>query len=35
MDTFGIPATRAYADHPLWRKDLKTAVFRETLLNAR
>jgi len=33
MDTFGIPATRAYANHPLWRKDPKTAVFR--LLNAR
>jgi multiple sugar transport system substrate-binding protein len=35
MDTFGIPATRAYADHPLWRKDPRTAVFPETLLNAR
>src|SRR5438132_999979 len=35
MDTFGIPATRAYGDHPLWKKDPKTAVFPETLPNAR
>jgi len=35
MDTFGIPATRAYGDHPLWKKDPKTAVFPETLLSAR
>ena len=31
MDTFGIPATQAYRDHPLWKKDPKTAVFPETL----
>jgi multiple sugar transport system substrate-binding protein len=35
MDTFGIPATRAYTDHPLWRKDPRTAVFPETLQYAR
>ncbi len=35
MDTFGIPGTRAYADHPLWRTDPRTAVFPERLLNAR
>ena len=35
MDTFGIPATRVYRDHPLWRKDPKTAVFPETLQYAR
>jgi multiple sugar transport system substrate-binding protein len=35
MDTFGIPATKAYRDHPLWRKDPKTAVFPETLPAAR
>ena len=33
--TFGIPGTRAYKDHPLWRKDPKTAVFPETLQHAR
>ena len=35
MDTFGIPATTAYRDHPLWKKDPKTAVFPETLQYAR
>jgi multiple sugar transport system substrate-binding protein len=35
MDTFGIPGTRVYRDHPLWRKDPKTAVFPETLASAR
>lgn len=35
MDTFGIPGTKVYADHPLWTKDPKTAVFPETLKNAR
>jgi multiple sugar transport system substrate-binding protein len=35
MDTFGIPGTKAYFDHPLWTKDPKTTVFRETLLSAR
>jgi multiple sugar transport system substrate-binding protein len=35
MDTFGIPGTRAYRDHPLWKKDPKTAVFPETLQYAR
>jgi multiple sugar transport system substrate-binding protein len=35
MDTFGIPGTKVYADHPLWKKDPKTAVFPETLKNAR
>jgi multiple sugar transport system substrate-binding protein len=35
MDTFGIPGTKVYADHPLWKKDSKTAVFPETLKNAR
>jgi multiple sugar transport system substrate-binding protein len=35
MDTFGIPGTRVYADHPLWKKDPKTAVFPETLRSAR
>jgi multiple sugar transport system substrate-binding protein len=35
MDTFGIPGTKAYGDHPLWKKDPKTAVFPETLPNAR
>jgi hypothetical protein len=35
MDTFGIPGTMAYRDHPLWRKDPKTAVFPETLQYAR
>src|SRR5688572_20237502 len=35
MDTFGIPGTRVYRDHPLWKKDAKTAVFPETLQYAR
>jgi len=35
MDTFGIPGTKVYSDHPLWRKDPRTAVFPETLPNAR
>jgi len=35
MDTFGIPGTRGYKDHALWRKDPKTAVFPETLQYAR
>ncbi len=35
MDTFGIPGTKVYFDHPLWTKDPKTTVFRETLLSAR
>ncbi len=35
MDTFGIPGTRVYFDHPLWLRDAKTTVFRETLAAAR
>jgi multiple sugar transport system substrate-binding protein len=35
MDTFGIPGTRAYRDHALWKKDPRTAVFPETLPAAR
>src|SRR6185369_7244929 len=35
MDTFGIPGTRVFRDHPLWKKDPKTAVFPETLQYAR
>jgi multiple sugar transport system substrate-binding protein len=35
MDTFGIPGTKAYREHPLWKKDPKTAVFPETLESAR
>lgn len=35
MDTFGIPGTKAYRDHPLWKKDPKTAVFPETMQYAR
>ena len=35
MDTFGIPGTQDYRDHPLWRKDPRTAVFPETLQYAR
>jgi multiple sugar transport system substrate-binding protein len=35
MDTFGIPGTKAYSDHPLWKKDPRTAVFPETLPHAR
>jgi multiple sugar transport system substrate-binding protein len=35
MDTFGLPGTKAYRDHPLWRKDPRTAVFPETLQYAR
>ena len=35
MDTFGIPGTKEYADHPLWKKDPRTAVFPETLPHAR
>jgi multiple sugar transport system substrate-binding protein len=35
MDTFGIPATQADRDHPLWKKDPKTSVFPETLASAR
>jgi multiple sugar transport system substrate-binding protein len=35
MDTFGIPGTRSYRDHALWKKDPKTAVFPETLQYAR
>ncbi|MGH7324445.1 MAG: hypothetical protein ACREJ9_07340 [Candidatus Rokuibacteriota bacterium] len=35
MDTFGIPGTKVYRDHALWRRDPKTAVFPETLGFAR
>ena len=35
MDTFGIPGTKAYFEHPLWTRDPKTTVFRETLQAAR
>ena len=35
MDTFGIPGTKGYVDHPLWKKDPRTAVFPETLPHAR
>jgi hypothetical protein len=35
MDTFGIPGTQAFRDHPLGRNDPKTAVFPETLAAAR
>jgi multiple sugar transport system substrate-binding protein len=35
MDTFGIPGTKVYRDHPVWKKDPKTAVFPETLQYAR
>jgi multiple sugar transport system substrate-binding protein len=35
MDTFGIPGTKAFGDHALWKKDPKTAVFPETLAAAR
>jgi multiple sugar transport system substrate-binding protein len=35
MDTFGIPGTKDYMDHPLWKKDPRTAVFPETLPHAR
>ena len=31
MDTFGIPGTKGYRDHALWKKDPRTAVFPETL----
>jgi multiple sugar transport system substrate-binding protein len=35
MDTFGIPGTKVYAEHPLWKRDPRTAVFPETLKSAR
>ena len=35
MDTFGIPGTKVYREHPMWKKDAKTAVFPETLQYAR
>jgi multiple sugar transport system substrate-binding protein len=35
MDTFGIPGTKGYRGHALWKKDPKTAVFPETLQYAR
>jgi multiple sugar transport system substrate-binding protein len=35
LGTFGIPGTKGYRDHPLWKKDPKTAVFPETLQYAR
>jgi multiple sugar transport system substrate-binding protein len=35
MDTFGIPATKGYRDHAVWKRDPKTAVFPETLQYAR
>jgi multiple sugar transport system substrate-binding protein len=35
MDTFGIPGTKGYRDHALWKKDPRTAVFPETLQYAR
>ena len=35
MDTFGIPGTKVWFEHPLWLKDPKTTVFRETLQSAR
>jgi len=35
MDTFGIPGTKGYREHALWKKDPRTAVFPETLQYAR
>ena len=35
MDTFGIPGTKGYRDHALWKRDPKTAVFPDTLQYAR
>ena len=35
MDTFAIPGTKMWTEHPLWLKDPKTNVFRETLQYAR
>src|SRR5262249_53703477 len=35
MDTFGIPGTKAWFEHPLWTRDPRTTVFRETLQSAR
>ena len=35
MDTFAIPGTKMWTEHPLWLKDPKTTVFRETLQYAR
>lgn len=35
MDTFGIPGTKVFTEHPLWLRDPKTTVFRETIQSAR
>jgi multiple sugar transport system substrate-binding protein len=35
MDTFGIPGTKMWYEHPVWTKDPRTTVFRETLQSAR
>src|SRR5262245_40097686 len=35
MDTFGIPGTKAWFEHPVWTRDPRTTVFRETLQSAR
>jgi hypothetical protein len=35
MDTFGIPGTKGYRDHALWKRNPKTAVFPETVQHAR
>jgi len=35
MDTFAIPGTKAWINHPVWLKDPKTTVFRETIKDAR
>jgi multiple sugar transport system substrate-binding protein len=35
MDTFGIGGTKVWFEHPMWQKDPRTSVFRETLQSAR
>jgi multiple sugar transport system substrate-binding protein len=35
MDSFGIPGTKVWTEHPLWQRDPKTTVFRETVQFAR
>ena len=35
MDTFGIPGTKVFTEHPLWLRNPKTTMFRETIQFAR
>ena len=35
METFAIPPTKLWHDHPLWTRDPKLTVFRDTIRDGR